>query len=101
MGGEQAQGPWPVIRAICPTTPLSKSPTYDMLVVYELWAPGWFADVCMKPLGEGTSQGQGPVGSKPVGLRGSGQVCLDIQGPEDFVGIWLMNVQKIWLRMQS
>lgn len=89
--GEHVQGPGPVICATCPTMPSSKSPTYDMLAVYEPWAPGCFADVCMRPLGVGTSQGQESVGSKPVRLRGSSQVCLDFRAWRSLLtsGLWM------------
>lgn len=28
-------------------------------------------------------------------------MCLDIQGPEAFAVLWVMDVQKLWPRMQS
>lgn len=64
----QVEGPTPVMRATPPQDALIKSPTYDMWVVCDLRAPGWFAGVCMRSLGVGTSQGQGSGGSKPLGL---------------------------------
>lgn len=40
-----------------PGRPLSESPIYDMLVVSDLRGPVWFAGICTRPLGVGTSRG--------------------------------------------